>query len=125
VTDQPPLDAGTQVEYESIREPKPWDRAATIALLVPLALLAMQTSYSGMIAATTAAPCGAGCSAPMLTAGMLLTTFSPMLLFIVAMFFGIRGILRRRHTFWIPLAAIIAVALLWFLGAGLTAIARG
>ncbi|MEN2738143.1 DUF6264 family protein [Microbacterium sp. X-17] len=105
---------------EPVRERRnPWDLAATLVLMLVLAVLGMTASYAGMIAGTTASTCTGDCSGPGITVGLVLVTFGPIVVFFAGLFLVIRGVLRRAFTFWIPLVGFIALAILWYAGVAL------
>jgi len=121
VTDDPPRDPEPIDDVAPVRpRPATWDVWLTILLLVPLAVLAMSASYSGMMAGTTGGGCGGSCDGPSLTIGLVLMTFSPIVLFFAALFVGIRRLSRGKRAFWAPLAAFVALAVLWYAGVALT-----
>lgn len=103
-----------------------WDVVITSILLVLLAFLSFFVSVFGAFLVMTSDSCGADdCIASLIGFGVLVAMGLPWLVLIAAVVLSMVLIVKRRVSFWLPLAAAPFVVGAWFAGAGIAALATG
>lgn len=104
----------------------PVDRVLTVLLLIGLAVLVPIAGFMGLLTAMASDGCmGSTCNTAMMTAGISTSALSPVVVGVGALVWVIVRWARGRSTWWVPLVAVVAGALLWFAGALLTFAAVG
>lgn len=97
-----------------------WDIVLTSVLLLLLACLTAIVSYFGFFLAMASDPCGAvECNDGLIGLGMLTAVLLPWIVLIVILVVAIVRLVRRRLSFWLPLAAVPLVIGSWFVGAAI------
>ncbi|MFT4136878.1 hypothetical protein [Microbacterium sp.] len=97
-----------------------WDIVLTSVLLLLLAALAAIVSYFGFFLAMASDPCGAvACDTTLIGIGMLTAVVLPWIVLVVVIVVSIVRLVRRRLSFWLPLAAVPLVVGSWFVGAAI------
>jgi hypothetical protein len=103
-----------------------WDVVVTSILLVLLVLFALGASYAGFFLAFASDACMAdSCDFALMNTGFWIAVVSPWVLLLVAVVFGIVQLVRRRLSFWIPVAAGTLMVGAWFASAGIVWLAVG
>ena len=94
------------------------DRTVTVLLMVALAVLVPLASVSGLFAGMAPDGCigGEQCSSTVVTLGLGIAAASPWVVYVVALALVVMRWVRRRSTWWVPLAALVVGAVLWALG---------
>lgn len=94
------------------------ERVVTVLLVIGLAVLVPLASFFGLFFGMASDGCvgDARCSTEQITAGIVISAGSPWAVYLVALAFVIVRWVRRRHTWWVPIAALAAGAVLWALG---------
>lgn len=104
----------------------PVDRVATVLLLVGLAVLVPIAGFMGLLTSMASDGCMANaCNADLMSVGVFTSALSPAVVFLVALAWVVRRWRRARSTWWIPLVAVVAGAVVWFGGALITFSAVG
>jgi hypothetical protein len=104
----------------------PVDRVVTVLLLVGLAVLVPIAGFMGMLTSMASDGCMANaCNADLMSVGIFTSALSPAVVFLVALAWVVKRWRRGRSTWWIPLVAVVAGAVVWFGGARITFSAVG
>lgn len=98
------------------------DRVATVLLMVGLAVLVPIASFFGLFFAMASDGCVGDdpCRTGQLTAGVVVGSLAPWLVLLGALVVVVVRWVRRRRTWWVPVAAL-AVGLVLWVGGGLLA----
>jgi hypothetical protein len=89
-----------------------WDVVLTIVLVVGSAVLAALASLMGMFLVMASDPCGAlTCSSELITLGWLMGMILPWVAFLASTIVAIVLMVKRRLSFWVPLAGAAAIIL--------------
>jgi uncharacterized BrkB/YihY/UPF0761 family membrane protein len=97
-----------------------WDLALTIVLLVLLPLAALACSYAGFFLAFASDACGSvSCDEGVMNFGLWFAVIAPWIVLLVSVVAAIVRLVRRRITFWVPLAGIVLMAAMWFVAAAI------
>jgi hypothetical protein len=110
--------------YDRPSGTSPLDRTTTVVLMLALAVLVPIGSIFGLFFGMASDGCigSVQCSSSQITVGLGIAAASPWVVYVVALVVVIVRWLRRRSTWWVPLAALVAGAALWALG-GFVAVA--
>lgn len=104
----------------------PVDRVVTVLLLVGLAVLVPIAGFMGLLTSMASDGCTANaCNADLVSVGIFTSALSPAVVFLVALAWVVKRWRRGRSTWWIPLVAVVAGAVVWFGGALITFSAVG
>ncbi|WP_019182072.1 DUF6264 family protein [Microbacterium yannicii] len=94
------------------RSVRVWDVVLTIVLVVGSAVLAALASLMGMFLVMASDPCGAlTCSSELITLGWLMGMILPWVAFLASTIVAIVLMVKRRLSFWVPLAGAAAIIL--------------
>lgn len=100
------------------------DLVASILLLVVLVTAALIASTFGLFLGFASDACGTGtCDYALLNAGGALALFGPLVVGVAGLVVTIVRLVRRRRAYWVPLAAIITIAAVWWSGFGVVELA--
>lgn len=84
------------------------DRASTIILLVASGIIAVGLAFAGLILVMSTDSCGSSsdvsCNYSLFTIAWLFSMATPLIGFLVTLFFTIRRLARSETAFWVPLA---------------------
>lgn len=94
------------------------DRTVTVVLMVALAVLVPFASLFGLFFGMASDGCigSVECSSTVVTLGLGIAAASPWVIYVAALVLVIVRWVRRRSTWWVPLAALAVAAALWALG---------
>ena len=109
-------DPGT---YDDLpRQTSTVERAVTVLLMIALAVLVPLASFFGLFLGMASDGCvgNARCSGEMITVGIGISTVTPWVVYVVMLGVVIVRWLRRRRTWWVPLAALVVGVALWAVG---------
>ena len=103
------------------------ERVVTVLLMLALAVLVPLASFFGLFFGMASDGCIGDnpCRGSQLTAGVVVSAGSPWVVYLVAVAVVIVRWVRRRRTWWVPLAALVAGAVIWVLGGFLAVSAVG
>lgn len=94
--------------------------------LLCLGVLAPIAGFMGLLTAMASDGCMANtCNGTLMTLGVGTSALSPLVVGVAAFVWVIVRWVRRKSTWWVPLVAVLAGAVLWMLGAALTATSVG
>ena len=98
-----------------------WDVIVTIVLLAGLIAVDAAISFAAVFLVMMSDSCGtiAPCDDTLLTVGWLVAVISPSVVVLATIIAAIIAIVRRRLSFWIPLAGMAIVFGAWALGVAL------
>ena len=104
----------------------PADRVVTVLLLVGLAVLVPIAGFMGLLTSMASDGCMANaCNADLMSVGIFTSALSPAVVFLAALAWVVKRWRRACSTWWIPLVAVVAGAVVWFGGALITFSAVG
>lgn len=87
------------------------DRAITVILLVASGVIAAGLAFAGLMLIMSTDSCGStsddGCNYSVFTIAWLLSMATPLVGFLVTLFFTIRRLARGETAFWVPLAGTV------------------
>ena len=94
------------------------ERAVTVLLMIGLAVLVPLASFFGLFFGMASDGCIGDnrCSSEQITVGIVISAGLPWVVYLVAAVVVIVRWVRRRRTWWVPLAALVLGAALWALG---------
>lgn len=94
------------------------ERVVTVLLMVGLAVLVPLASFFGLFFGMASDGCvgDTRCSSEQITAGIVISSGSPWVVYLAALAVVIVRWVRRRPTWWVPVAALVVGAVLWTLG---------
>jgi hypothetical protein len=94
------------------------ERVVTVLLMIGLAVLLFIASILGMFFAMASDGCvgEVRCDSGQIAVGMIVAAGSPWVVYLVAVVVVIVRWVRRRRTWWVPIAALVVGALLWLAG---------
>jgi uncharacterized BrkB/YihY/UPF0761 family membrane protein len=112
---------------EQLGETSSRERVVTVLLMVGLAVLVPVAGVMGLLTSMASDPCGssASCNTGQIALGVVISTVSVAVAFVVALVWVIIRWRARRATWWVPLVALAAGATCWALGAVITFTAVG
>ena len=117
---------GAATYADEARAVSPADRVVTVLLLVGLAVLVPIAGFMGLLTSMASDGCAANaCNADLMSVGIFTSALSPAVVFLVALAVVVKRWRRGRPTWWIPLVAVVAGAVVWFGGALITFSAVG
>ena len=94
------------------------DRLATVLLLVGLLALVPIGVVLGLLLAMASDSCGVNtCNETLIGVGVIVSAAAPVVAFLVTLVWVVVRWVRRRTTWWVPLAGLLLGALGWGLGA--------
>lgn len=99
-------------EHETVgRVARAGDRAGAVILLVASGVIAAGLAFAGLMLVMSTDSCGAtsDCNLDLFTVGWILSMASPLIGFLVTLFFTIRRLGRRETAFWVPLVGIVGI----------------
>lgn len=99
-------------EHESTgRAARAGDRAGTVILLVASGVIAVGLAFAGLMLIMSTDSCGSssdnGCDYDLFTMAWLFSMATPLVGFLITLFFTIRKMARNETSFWIPLAGTV------------------
>jgi uncharacterized BrkB/YihY/UPF0761 family membrane protein len=117
----------TPTIHDPTREVSSTDRVVTTLLMIGLALLVPVAGFMGLLTSMASDPCGSStsCNTGLIGLGVIISTVSVAVAFLVALVWAIVRWRSGRTTWWVPLVALVAGAALWLLGAVITFSAVG
>lgn len=87
------------------------DRASTIVLLVASGIIAVGLAFAGLMLVMSTDSCGSSsdvsCNYSLFTIAWLLSMATPLIGFLITLFFTIRRLARSETAFWVPLAGTV------------------
>jgi glucan phosphoethanolaminetransferase (alkaline phosphatase superfamily) len=94
------------------------ERVVTILLMIALAVLVPLASFFGLFFGMASDGCvgDTRCSSEQITVGIVISAGSPWVVYLAALAVVIVRWVRRRRTWWVPIAALLVGAALWALG---------
>ena len=97
------------------------ERVVTVLLMLALAVLVPIASFFGLFFGVVSDACGDGgvCITMQNTVGLVVSAGSPWLVYLGALGVVIVRWVRRRPTWWVPVAALVVGAAIWFVGANI------
>ncbi|NYE35014.1 hypothetical protein F4692_000118 [Nocardioides cavernae] len=100
------------------------DRTVTVVEMLALALLVPFASIFGLFFGMASDGCigSVQCSSEQITVGLGIAAVSPWVVYVAALVVVVVRWVRRRSTWWVPLAALVVGAALWAIG-GFVAVA--
>ncbi|MBL0747278.1 hypothetical protein [Nocardioides baculatus] len=103
------------------------ERSVTVLLMIVLAALVPLASFFGLFFGMASDGCvgDTPCNGGQMTAGIVLSSGAPWVVWIAALVVIIVRWVRRRRTWWVPIAALVVGAALWALGGVLAVSAVG
>ena len=102
----------TTIPDAAPRPVRVWDVVLTIVLVIGSAVLAAAASLMGMFLVMASDPCGARtCSSELITLGWLMGMILPWVAFLASTVVAIVLMVKRRLSFWVPLAGAAAIIL--------------
>lgn len=118
-------DPGTSDDLQ--RQTSSVERVVTVLLMIGLAVLVPIASFFSLFFGMVSDGCvgDVRCSSGLITLGIALSAATPWIVYVVALAVVIRRWVRRRRTWWVPIAALAVGALLWISGAIVAASAVG
>ena len=94
-----------------------WDVGVSIIVMLLGSGLAVFLGMSALLLVMNADAClSSACDAVQLNAGWLVASIAPALVMLVAIVLAVVRMVRRRVSFWIPLAGIAVAVVAWFVG---------
>lgn len=96
-----------------------WDLVTSIVLLAVAVAVAAVLTFAAFFLVFASDSCGASttCDTGRMSAGFLLAVIAPAAVTVVAVIVAVVLLVRRRVSFWVPLAGIVLAVGLWALGA--------
>lgn len=95
-----------------------WDLVLSIVLLMLVPFAALAATYAGLFLAFAADACGAQtCDTGLMNIGFWMAVIAPWGILVVAVVVTIVRLVRHRVAFWVPLVAIVAMVVVWFIAA--------
>ncbi|MCF6377083.1 hypothetical protein L2K70_05670 [Nocardioides KLBMP 9356] len=103
------------------------ERVVTVLLMLGLAVLLLIASFLGLFFAMASDGCvgDVRCNGAQIGAGIVVASGSPWVVYVVALVVVVVRWVRRKRTWWVPLAALVVGALLWVVGGLIAASAVG
>ena len=97
------------------------ERVVTVLLMIALAVLVPIASFFGLFFGMVSDGCGDGgvCSTTQITVGLVVSAGSPWLVYLGALGVVIVRWVRRRSTWWVPIAGLVVGTAIWFVGANI------
>ena len=107
---------------DAVRPRRVWDLVLAIALTVALVVLAAVLGFAGLFLVMASDSCGTvgQCSEERLSAGVLVATFGPAVVTVIAIVAVVVRLVRARLAFWVPLVGVAIASLVFAGGAALT-----
>ena len=104
------------------RQVSPVDRVVTVVLMVGLGLLVPIAGFLGLMTAMASDGCtgSSSCNGTLMTMGVMVSAGAFLVVGLVALVWVVVRWVRGRSTWWVPLVAVAAAAVVWVLGALLT-----
>ncbi|WP_285115233.1 hypothetical protein [Leifsonia sp. fls2-241-R2A-40a] len=98
-----------------------WDLVTSIILLVLAVVVAAVLTFAAVFLVFASDPCGGStvCDTGRMGAGFFVALLGPGAVTLVAIVAAIVLLVRRRVSFWVPLAGILLSAGMWAAGAAL------
>lgn len=110
MTDEPPQFVKPEHDASG-RVARAGDRASTVILLVASGVIAVGLAFAGLMLVMSTDSCGssseAGCNYSLFTIAWLLSMATPLIGFLITLFFTIRRLARTETAFWVPLAGTV------------------
>jgi hypothetical protein len=104
------------------RQVSPLDRVVTVTLMVGLGLLVPVAGFLGLMTGMASDGCVASsCNSTAIGLGMAVSTSATLVFFLISLVWVIVRWVRGRSTWWVPLVAAVAAAVLWVVGLVITA----
>lgn len=120
---QPPVGSPLPPAPVAVTAPgvrRTWDLVLTIVLLVLLIVPALIASYMAVFLVFAFDACSSDtCNDGLGTAGFFVAMIAPWAVLVVAAVVAIVLLVRRRPAFWVPLVALVLMALAWCGGAAI------
>jgi hypothetical protein len=94
------------------------DRTVTVLLMIGLGILVPIVAFLGLLFGMVSDGCGgdAACDGDQIGLGILIASGSPIVVFIAALSVVVKRFRRRLPTWWVPLVALAAGAVLFIIG---------
>ena len=93
-----------------------------MALMVGLGLLVPVAGFLGLMTSMASDGCTVStCNSTVIGLGMAVSASSTLVFFLVSLVWVIVRWVRGRTTWWVPLVALVAAAVLWVVGLVITA----
>jgi hypothetical protein len=98
-----------------------WDLVTSIILLVVSVVVAAALTFAAVFLVFASDPCGGAtaCDTGRMGVGFFIALLGPGAVTLVAIIVAIVLLVRRRVTFWVPLAGILLAVGVWVGGAAL------
>ena len=110
----------TEASDDLPRQTSTVERAVTVLLMLGLAVLVPIATFFGLFLGMVSDGCGEGtCTTIQVTAGVLISSGSPWVVYLGTLAVVILRWVRRKTTWWVPVAALVAGAAIWFVGANI------
>lgn len=98
-----------------------WDLVLSIVLLLAVLATTAIVLMFGLMGAMMASACGPGCDLEQFGVGFALSLTLPVLCALATVIVTIVFLVKRRRTFWVPLAGIGLVVIAWLSGTAVLA----